>query len=142
MTSRILDPRVDSGLSIWTTSPALAEIRTSASRFELIAKPINEDRYVGIMMMMDGVSGSAKVLIRSNVIDTDGDGIPNKWELLYGLNPLDPSDGSSDPDGDELTNLQEFQRGTNPLDPDTDHDVIPDNSDPEETLYRPIACSI
>jgi hypothetical protein len=142
MTSRILDPRVDSGLSIWTTSPALAEIRTSASRFELIAKPINEDRYVGIMMMMDGVSGSVKVLVRSSVNDADGDGIPNKWELLYGLNPLDPLDGGSDPDGDGLTNLQEFQRGTNPLDPDTDHDGIPDNIDPEPLTPETISPTI
>jgi len=41
--------------------------------------------------------------------DDDGDGIPDPWELWYGLNPFDPSDAASDRDGDGETNLQEFE---------------------------------
>jgi hypothetical protein len=58
--------------------------------------------------------------------DTDGDLIPDKYELDYGLDPLDPSDGLDDEDSDGLTNYEEYYFGTDPLDPDTDDDGIPD----------------
>lgn len=47
-------------------------------------------------------------------LDSDGDGMPDNWEALYGLNPHSAADASQDPDGDGLTNLQEFQQGGNP----------------------------
>jgi type VI secretion system secreted protein Hcp len=46
-------------------------------------------------------------------LDSDGDGMPDWWERLYGLNP-DLNDANEDFDGDGFTNLQEFQLGTNP----------------------------
>jgi hypothetical protein len=48
-------------------------------------------------------------------IDTDGDGIPDGWEMLYGLNPGDPVDANQDLDGDGMTNLQEYLAGTDPV---------------------------
>jgi len=47
--------------------------------------------------------------------DSDGDGIEDEWELIYGFDPLDPSDGSLDIDGDGLDNLAEFLGLTNPF---------------------------
>ena len=46
--------------------------------------------------------------------DFDGDGIPNAWELQYGLNPLDPSDAHADLDNDGADNLTEFLQGRDP----------------------------
>ncbi len=60
-------------------------------------------------------------------IDIDGDGMHNWWELLYGLDPADPSDAALDPDGDTLINLVEFQHLTNPLKADTDDGGVWDN---------------
>ncbi|WP_455393125.1 Ig-like domain-containing protein [[Eubacterium] cellulosolvens] len=40
--------------------------------------------------------------------DTDGDTIPDAWELLFELDPNDPSDALDDPDGDGYNNLFEF----------------------------------
>jgi hypothetical protein len=52
------------------------------------------------------------------VIDSDGDGLDDYWEIFYFGN-LDqgPDD---DPDGDGLTNLEEYYGGTNPLIPETE----------------------
>ncbi|MEY2564930.1 MAG: large repetitive protein [Verrucomicrobiota bacterium] len=47
--------------------------------------------------------------------DSDGDGIPDLWEVNHGLNPL-VNDASLDPDGDGFTNLHEYQNGTDPAD--------------------------
>ena len=46
--------------------------------------------------------------------DDDRDGMPDVWEVLHGLNPLNATDASLDPDGDGITNLQEFINGTDP----------------------------
>lgn len=40
--------------------------------------------------------------------DTDGDGIPNAWEIGHGLNPADPADGARDRDGDGYTALEDY----------------------------------
>jgi hypothetical protein len=62
------------------------------------------------------------VLPRNN--DDDLDGIPDLIEAQYGLDPLDPSDGSMDHDNDGLTNLEEYRNGTDPKNHDTDGDGI------------------
>lgn len=50
-------------------------------------------------------------------LDSDGDGIPDEWEVAHGMNPHDPSDVNGDLDGDSYTNFEEFESGTDPQDP-------------------------
>ena len=40
--------------------------------------------------------------------DTDGDGMPNHWEVKRNLNPDDASDGALDSDGDGYTQLEDY----------------------------------
>lgn len=47
-------------------------------------------------------------------VDTDHDGMPDAWEMKYGLNPKDASDGAKDKDGDGYTNLEEYLNNTDP----------------------------
>lgn len=56
----------------------------------------------------DGVGNNAD-------LDDDNDGMPDTWELQYGLDPLDAADAHLDSDNDGDSNLQEYNNGTDPL---------------------------
>ena len=70
--------------------------------------------------------------------DSDGDGMPNAFEVLHGLEPF-VDDASDDADGDSLSNLQEYLAGTLPRDSDSDQDQLFDSweaaigTDPNDT---------
>ena len=48
--------------------------------------------------------------------DRDLDGMSDAWEIAYGFEPADPSDGVLDSDSDGFDNAQEYVSGTNPFD--------------------------
>jgi len=68
--------------------------------------------------------------------DSDGDGMPDRWEVDNGLNRTwsavlgtTESEQNLDPDGDGLSNLLEFQNGGDPHLADTDGDCIDDGDE-------------
>lgn len=46
--------------------------------------------------------------------DSDNDGMPDSWELKYGLNPHDASDAKQDKNKDGYTNIEAYINGINP----------------------------
>jgi len=67
-------------------------------------------------------------------IDSDNDGMPDEWETLHDLDPLQ-DDASQDSDGDGISNLWEYLGGTDPhifeqyFEPDTPAPLSPSNDD-------------
>ncbi len=58
---------------------------------------------------------------RYTSLDSDGDGLPDWWEVEHGLNPnladtgnTGTPDGYKDADGDGWSNIEEYQNGTSP----------------------------
>ncbi len=67
-------------------------------------------------------------------VDWDGDGIPDDWEIVYGLNP-GVNDANLESDGDGVLNWLEYARGTDPFNPDTDGDGITDGAEKKNPGY-------
>ena len=62
--------------------------------------------------------------------DADQDGLPDAWEIQYGLDSSSPTGdqgANGDIDGDGLSNLTEYQAGTNPRLADSDNDGVADH---------------
>lgn len=62
---------------------------------------------------------------KTNLLDTDGDLMPDGWELKFGLDPF-VGNAANDRDGDELSDQDEYLNDTDPTEPDTDGDQMPD----------------
>jgi hypothetical protein len=62
--------------------------------------------------------------------DSDDDGMPNDWEIRYGLNPKDASDARKDMSGDGYSNIEKFINGIDPKkkmdwkNPKNNHDTL------------------
>lgn len=82
--------------------------------------------------------------------DSDGDGMSDVWEDLYGLDKL-ADDSNGDGDNDLLTNLEEYTARTSPTNPDTDGDGFSDGNevalgsdplDPESPSFKLVVIDI
>jgi hypothetical protein len=64
-------------------------------------------------VVTDGHGGYGLGNVKILQVDSDGDGMPDEWEMANGLDPFN-DDSTDDPDSDALPNLAEFQLGANP----------------------------
>jgi subtilase family serine protease len=142
VTGTVADASGGGRVLLSSTGGATSEVVVSAGRFEqqvALAAELST-----IVARASDPAGNPSVEARVTVrLDSDGDGMPDDWERLYGLNPADPSDASGDPDLDGLSNLQEFRSGTAPFVADTDGDGVGDGlevaqgTDPVHGSNRP-----
>ena len=106
---------------VWAQAPTLTQSTFGASGNN--SGTLGQPAPVGVSAAAGGrlYSGFWQPVL----LDSDGDGLPDSWEVAHGTDPL-VNDASADPDGDGLTNAQEFTAGTDPQNADTDGDGVPD----------------
>ncbi|GMV40333.1 MAG: hypothetical protein AMXMBFR64_20490 [Myxococcales bacterium] len=77
------------------------------------------------VLVLDAVSCTAVSGEITVPKDSDGDGLPDTWELAHGL-LIGEDDAAADADGDGATNAAEWGAGSTPTKADTDGDGMPD----------------
>lgn len=146
-----LNPEISTGYGVGITS---------SNRYDNYASQMSEDIYLvaGSKYFIEAIQttghtgnchmsiawaspGGVRVDLPSGVVesyaptsdDNEDDYLPDAWEVLYGLNPLDNGFADiakqgerGDFDSDGLSNREEFLLGTNPANADTDADGISD----------------
>jgi LmbE family N-acetylglucosaminyl deacetylase len=86
--------------------------------------------------------GLGEIAFEDAAVDSDGDGLPDDWEIAHNLDPnddgsIDPDNGAAgDPDTDSSTNISEYQRGTDPRDDDSDNDGLEDGVETDTGTYN------
>jgi hypothetical protein len=68
----------------------------------------------GIVKDPSDVGGWPELQSTAAPVDTDHDGMPDWWEVKYGLNPKDAGDGVKDLNGDGYTNVEKYLNGLDP----------------------------
>jgi len=83
----------------------------------------------GFPDLIEYYNGTNPLVLNSSLDDSDGDGMPDQWEIAFGIEPATGS--TADSDGDGVWNLAEYKNGSNPLVDnssysDSDSDGLPD----------------
>jgi hypothetical protein len=103
------------------TSYQAADIDLSAYDLsQLRIRAVAKGGYTGDIAI-DDIEISA---VETTAADSDNDGMPDSWELQYGLNPT-LNNAQDDLDNDGFSNLDEFLQGTDPSIANTSFDLIP-----------------
>ncbi|MCP5013380.1 MAG: hypothetical protein GY942_25680, partial [Aestuariibacter sp.] len=112
-----MDGFLDTGTSISTTL-STGSHKITASVTDSFGR-VSSDTF----LLFDDTDGDG--IISDYDSDDDNDGMSDSFETLYGLDPLNPADASSDNDGDGEVALAEFHAGTDPTNINSNSHGIP-----------------
>ena len=108
------DPDSDTMTLFAVNAPSLGSVSNDASG------NITYTRNLGLFggdvftyIVTDGKGGYGLGKVKISQVDSDGDGMPDEWEMANGLDPFN-DDSMADPDNDGLPNLAEYVLETNP----------------------------
>jgi hypothetical protein len=73
---------------------------------------VNGTRLDATFLREDSNTPDTFTIMKQGAADSDGDGIPDAYEIAHGLNRFDPTDALLDSDSDGVSNLTEFIFGT------------------------------
>lgn len=97
----------------------VSEVRTGTARYG----------GKGIIDSQSEVGGWPELHTAEPAVDSDSDGMPDWWEVKYGLDPQDATDATGDLNGSGYTNIEEYINGTNPT-AEVDYTDPANNSNP------------
>jgi hypothetical protein len=117
--NRALTPFDDGGYKLKTAVEAYEEVLeyvgASVPLLDTIDKRAIHNTRTGTTTVGDGiidfvsqVGGWPEYKTYNVPADTDGDGMPDEWEIANGLDPDDPSDGNKDRNHDGYTNIEDY----------------------------------
>ena len=95
----------------WSNRLMVAELRVRCVK---CGRPIPVDADV---CPFRNCGAQQPAMLKAGRKDSDLDGLPDEWELKYGLGP-NADDALQDADADGFTNLEEYQADSNPSDAD------------------------
>jgi pectate lyase len=95
------------------TLPKRDAVDTRVTEMVRTGKPMTE---TGIIKEVSEVGGYPNLTYNPAQVpvDSDGDGMPDQWEIKHKLDPKSSKDGIMDADGDGYTNVEEYLNDTNP----------------------------
>ncbi|MEW6989413.1 hypothetical protein AADZ91_01880 [Colwelliaceae bacterium 6441] len=106
---------LDNGHFIVSNASTINEYKISNNQLVLVRNYNNSSVY--------------HIITKSQMDDSDNDGLSDLWEEYFDTNPDNAADASLDPDNDGLSNLQESLNFTYPNQADTDGDNLSDGAE-------------
>ncbi|MEO5917639.1 MAG: type I secretion C-terminal target domain-containing protein [Luteolibacter sp.] len=105
-------PRIGEFLSIGAASTTF-KIQQITIDGRAATLPDGSKEFYGLSFASRGSDYRLDLLVPGESLDSDGDGLPDWWEKLHGLDS-NLADSDADPDNDGWTNLQEYNLGGDP----------------------------